>query len=125
VDLLHRVRQPFNVSSIAEAAGIAAVEAAAELLPMAQETVRERARVREGLIELGLTCPVSQTNFLFADLGTSELDLYAELGNRGVIVRRMGQFGASKNSYRISVGIPVENDRLLGALGEIFSGRDA
>ena len=123
VDLLHRVRQPFNVSSIAEAAGIAAVEASDELLPMAQETVRERARVREALIELGMTCPASQTNFVFADLGASELDLYEELASHGVIVRRMGQFGASKNSYRISVGTPVENDRLLGALREIYSGR--
>jgi len=122
IDLLHRVRQPFNVSSIAEAAGIAAVEAAAELLPMARETIEERARVREALLELGMICPVSQTNFVFADLGESDLDLYAALADRGVIVRRMGQFGASKNSYRISIGTPGENDRLLDALRETYSG---
>lgn len=123
VDLLHRVRQPFNVSSIAEAAGIAAVEASPELLPLARETMAERARVREGLIEMGMTVPESQTNFVFADLGESELDLHQSLAQRGVMVRRMGQFGGSKNSYRISIGTPEENDRLLAALREIFSGR--
>lgn len=116
IDTLHRVRQPFNVSLIAQAAGLAAVEVADELQSGRAETIAERARVRAGLLDLGITCPPSQSNFVFADLGDSDLDLHEALSADGVIIRRMGQFGASRNSYRISVGTPQENDALLGAL---------
>ncbi len=120
VDVLHRVRQPFNVSRLAQAAGMAALACADELKPMAKETIAERARVREALLALKLVCPPSQANFVFVDLGESDLDLFTELVRRGVVVRRLGQFGASRNSYRISIGTPAENDRLLDALRDIM-----
>ena len=121
VDILHRVRQPFNVSRLAQVAGMAAVQCAEELIPTIADMISERARVREGLLELGIACPPSQTNFLFADLGESDLDLYRELYHHRVIVRRMGQFGSSRNTYRISVGAREENDQLLRALHEIYT----
>jgi histidinol-phosphate aminotransferase len=125
VDVLHRVRQPFNVSRLAEAAGLAAIECAAELMPLAREIITERERVRAEVLKLGLTCPPSQTNFLFVDLGRSELDLFAELRRRKVIVRRLGQFGSTRNSYRISIGTPDENDQLIRALRETVSAQSA
>jgi histidinol-phosphate aminotransferase len=123
VGVLHRVRQPFNVSRLAEAAGLAALECAAELSPLAAETIAERARVREEIIRLGLACPPSQANFLFVDLGASPLDLFSELKRRGVIVRRLGQFGATRNSYRVSIGTPDENDHLIAALRDAVGPR--
>ena len=72
------------------------------------------------VLKLGLTCPPSQTNFLFVDLGDSELNLFAELQRRRLIVRRLGQFGATRNSYRISIGTPAENDQLIEALRDIM-----
>jgi histidinol-phosphate aminotransferase len=125
VDVLHRVRQPFNVSRLAEAAGLAALECAAELAPLANETITERERVRSEVLKLGLTCPPSQANFLFLDLGASELDLFAELQRRRVIVRRLGQFGSTRNSYRVSIGTPDENDLLIRALRDVVSAHAA
>ncbi len=125
VDVLHRVRQPFNVSSLAEAAGLAALAISHELAPLARETTTERERVRGEVQKLGLTCPPSQTNFLFVDLGNSELDLFAELKRRSVIVRRLGQVGSTRNSYRISIGTPDENDLLIRALRDIVSAHSA
>jgi histidinol-phosphate aminotransferase len=113
---LHRTRQPFNVSLLAQAAALAALEVRDELEPMAQETISERERLRAEVRKLGMICPESQTNFIFVDLGESDLNLFAELAQRNVIVRPMGQFGSSKNTYRISVGTPKENDVLLEAL---------
>jgi histidinol-phosphate aminotransferase len=121
VDVLHRVRQPFNVSRLAEAAGLAALQSHAELAPLAKETVDERNRVRDEVLKLGFTCPPSQANFLFIDLGASELDLFVELQRRKVIVRRLGQFGSTRNSYRVSIGTPDENDHLIRALRDIVS----
>ncbi len=120
VDVLHRVRQPFNVNALAEAAALAAIEHTADLRPMADETIRERARVRETLLDLGFRCPPSQTNFVFADLPASELDLHDALRKHNIIVRRLGQFGASLNAYRITVGTPEENDLLISALHAVF-----
>jgi histidinol-phosphate aminotransferase len=120
VDVLHRVRQPFNVSRLAEGAGLAALQCYGELAPLSRETIGERVRVRDEVLKLGLTCPPSQTNFLFVDLGDSDLNLFAELQRRGLIVRRLGQFGATRNSYRISIGTPAENDQLIEALRDIM-----
>jgi histidinol-phosphate aminotransferase len=125
VDVLHRVRQPFNVSRLAEAAGLAALEFAPEIAPLAKETISERERVRDEVLKLGFACPPSQANFLFVDLGNSELDLFVALQRRKVIVRRLGQFGSTRNSYRISIGTPDENDLLIRALREIVSAHSA
>ncbi len=120
IETLHRVRQPFNVSRLAQAAGLAALACANELRPMADETIAERARVRAALLSHGISCPPSQTNFVFADLGGVQVDLFAELARRGLVVRRLGQFGAAAATYRISVGTPKENDRLIEAVADIF-----
>jgi histidinol-phosphate aminotransferase len=125
VDVLHRVRQPFNVSRLAVAAGMAALQCREELAPLARETIAERERMRVEVLKLGLLCPPSQANFLFVDLGASELDLFSELQRRRLIVRRLGQFGSSRNSYRISVGTPDENDQLIRALREVVSSHAA
>ena len=119
IDTLHRVRQPFNVSRLAQAAGLAALGCAPDLKRFAAETIAERARVRDALLALGLVCPPSQANFVFTDLGDSDVDLFHELARRGVVVRRLGQFGAARAMYRITVGTPAENDRLLEALRDV------
>jgi len=123
VDVLHRVRQPFNVSRLAEGAGLAALQCYHELAPLSRETIGERERVRDEVVRLGLACPPSQTNFLFVDLGASDLNLFAELQHRRIIVRRLGQFGATRNSYRISIGTPSENDQLIEALRDIMGSK--
>jgi histidinol-phosphate aminotransferase len=125
IDAIHKVRQPFNVSRLAQAAGLGALACAAELRPHAQETIAERARVREAVTKLGIVCPASQANFVFVDLETSTLDLFAELMKHGVVVRRLGQFGSARNTYRITVGTPIENDRLIDALRAVFHHRPA
>jgi histidinol-phosphate aminotransferase len=125
VDAIHKVRQPFNVSRLAQAAGLGALACASELVPFAKETIAERARVRDAIVALGLVCPSSQANFVFVDLGSSSLDLFAELSQRGVVVRRLGQFGSARNTYRITIGTPAENDRLIEALRAVFHHRPA
>jgi histidinol-phosphate aminotransferase len=120
VDVLHRVRQPFNVNRLAQAAALAALGVADEIRPRAREVIAERERVGAVLRELGVACPPSQANFVFADLGDSGLDLHEALYAHGIIVRRMGQFGSTTNSYRVSLGTRAENDRLIAALREVL-----
>ena len=125
VRTLHQVRQPFNVNRLAQLAGMACLRCADDLKPRAAAIMAERDRVRDELIKLGISCPPSQTNFVLADLGDSALDLYQALYERGVIVRRLGQFGSTTNTYRITVGIREENDQLIAALQSVFSRESA
>jgi histidinol-phosphate aminotransferase len=120
IKALHQIRQPFNVNVVAQAAGVAALNVIEELKPLARETIEERQRVREVMLELGLVCPPSQTNFVFVDLGERTVDLFATLYDEGVVVRRMAQFGGSRNSYRISIGTVEENDRLIQATRKVL-----
>jgi histidinol-phosphate aminotransferase len=120
VRTLHQIRQPFNVNRVAQVSALAALEVMDELKPLARETIGERQRIREAMLELGLACPPSQSNFVFVDLGDRTVDLFKELYGHGVVVRRMGQFGSSSNTYRISVGTIEENDRLIAATREVL-----
>jgi histidinol-phosphate aminotransferase len=120
IKTLHQIRQPFNVNLLAQAAGTAALEVMDELKPLAEETIKERARVREEMLKLGLLCPESQANFVFVDMGDNTTNLFKELYDRGVVVRPMGQFGASKNTYRISIGTPEENNRMIKAARDVL-----
>jgi len=120
VRTIHQIRQPFNVNRLAQAAGLAALECSQDLLPRAEETIRERKRVRDVLLDLGVQCPPSQANFVFVDLGSRKTDLFQELYRRGVVIRRLGQFGASSNTYRISIGTVEENNQLISGLREVL-----
>jgi histidinol-phosphate aminotransferase len=120
VKALHQIRQPFNVNLLAQAAARAALDVVDELKPLAQETIDERNRVREVMLELGLICPPSQANFVFVDLGNRAINLFEEMYKRAVVVRPMGQFGSSRNTYRISIGTIEENDRFLAAIREVL-----
>jgi histidinol-phosphate aminotransferase len=125
VKALHQIRQPFNVNVIAQAAATAALEVMDELKPFAKETIAERQRVRQAMIDLGLECPESQTNFVFVDLGERKVDLFKALYDEHVVVRRMAQFGSSRNTYRVSIGTFEENDRLVQAMRKILGGTAA
>lgn len=121
---LHQIRQPFNVNVLAQAAARAALDVVGELKPLARETIEERQRVRQAMLDLGLVCPPSQANFVFVDLGDRTIDLFEALYAEKVVVRRMGQFGGSRNSYRISIGTSEENDRLIEATRKVMGRSD-
>jgi histidinol-phosphate aminotransferase len=120
IKVLHQIRQPFNVNLLAQAAAVGALEVMDELKPLATETINERARVREEMLALGLLCPESQSNFVFVDLGDDTTNLFKELYDRKVVIRPMGQFGSSKNTYRISIGTPEENNRMIAAIRDVL-----
>ncbi len=119
--VLHRVRQPFNVSRPALCAARAALSEDAFL----EETVR---LVHEGLDslwagldELGAPYFRSQANFFLIDVQGSADRFYEAMLRRGVIVRSMSAYGYP-NYIRINVGLPEENRRFLAAFAEVRGG---
>jgi histidinol-phosphate aminotransferase len=113
--MLNRVRQPFNVNSVAQAAAIAALADA--------EYVAESARLnRSGLVQLmrgldavGVAYVPSHGNFLLVHLGELAAAVYESLLRQGVIVRPVANYGLPEH-LRVSVGLPSENERFLAAL---------
>lgn len=118
--VVHRVRLPFNVTSVGQAAACASLEDP-------DQVARSRALNREGLAYLtrelpllGIQLTPSWANFVLARFPGSAVDVARTLERRGVIIRPMLSFGLSAEYARITVGHPVENERLVESLRPIL-----
>lgn len=112
-DILHKLRQPFNVNRLAQIAASAALKIKDQLDWYLQETIQERESMRKQLIELGCDCPASQTNFLFVVPKSHKIDICAQLEKQGIIVRPMTTFGGPTNSFRVNMATPDENKQFI------------
>ncbi len=121
VEYIDRVRAPFNVNLVAQAAGVAALDDR-EHVERSRALVRsERPFLSEGLRALGATVVPSQGNFVLADFpGKPGRDLFEALLREAVVVRPMGGYGFP-TAQRITVGLRAENERCLAALGRVLS----
>lgn len=123
-ELLNRVRQPFNVNSVAQAAAIAALGD--------QDHVAESRRVNSaglrqltaGLAASGWRVAPAAGNFVLADTGGAAQPVYQALLGQGIIVRPLGNYGLPRH-LRITVGLPEQNARLLAALAVVSPRRPA
>lgn len=115
VDVIERLRESFNVNSLALAAAEAALADESHLKTVCYWTRQERDWLRAELEQRGYRVLPSQTNFLMVDLGTDAADLEARLLERGVIIRPMQGYGLGQ-TIRISLGTREENEKLLAAL---------
>jgi histidinol-phosphate aminotransferase len=116
IGYLHRLRAPFNVGVVSQEAAIAALDDQPHLRRVVDLNNSERHRLTSALSGPGRTVYPSQTNFILVDFGVPQADLYDQLLGEGVIVRPMPGLATH---LRISVGTPVENDRLLSALKKV------
>jgi histidinol-phosphate aminotransferase len=114
IDLLNRVRQPFNVNSMAQAAALAALGDEA-FLRLSYQVNRAGMQVLEAAFrDMGLAFVPSRANFVLVKVGPAAR-VYEELLKRGVIVRPVGNYGLPE-WLRISIGLPEENAKFLAAL---------
>lgn len=119
---LARVRNVFDVSTVAQVAAIATLAEADDHLPERLAlNLAERGRVDAALRGLGLSPAPSDANFLLVDLGSAERASAAFEGliKRGVIVRPTRGFGAP-TAIRVTIGWPYENDRFLHVFADVL-----
>jgi len=119
--LLNRVRQPFNVNAIAQAAATAALEDTEFTARCARETRSGLRRLEEGARALGLEFVSSEANFLLVKVGDGPA-VFGELQRRGIIVRPLRPYHLPE-WLRITVGTSEQNERLLRELAQIMDGR--
>lgn len=120
-DVLNRVRQPFNVNSLALVAAVASLGDAAYLAESRRVNREGMQQLEEGLKILGLECIPSRGNFIAVDVGREAAPVYDALLRRGVIVRPIAGYGMP-NHLRVSIGLAQENQHFLDALGRVLAG---
>jgi histidinol-phosphate aminotransferase len=108
ITALGKVYVPFTATSISQAAAIASLDAADELLARTDSVVAERARVTAALRDAGYTVPPSQANFVWLPLPGCAQEFANDSANSRVIVRPYGDDGV-----RVTVAAPHENDAFL------------
>ena len=113
--LLNRVRQPFNVNTVAQAAAVAALGDETHLEKGVQNNLAGLQQLAAGFEKLGLGYIESVANFIAVDTGQRADGVYRRLLEQGVIVRPIAGYGLPDH-LRVSVGLPEENLRLLAAL---------
>jgi histidinol-phosphate aminotransferase len=113
-DVLNRVRQPFNVSSVAQAAALAALDDDAHLNQARGVNADGMQQLVKGFEQLGLDYIPSVGNFVCVEVGEAGR-VYERLLRAGVIVRPVANYGMPRH-LRITVGLADENRRFLEAL---------
>ena len=124
IDVMNRVRSPFNVNTPALAAGVAAMEDQAYVNDMRTKNAVELKRVAEAIAKLGYEIVPSTTNFLLVKFGGDVATINQHLAARGLIVREVGGYGLPEY-LRISIGTTEENGLLIDALNEYVKARAA
>src|SRR6202790_7713 len=117
---MNKLRTACNVTSVGQAAALAALDDAEHVERSVEINRGERKRMYEELRKLGLAPVESETNFLFVPIGPRAKALCDELLREGVIIRPLGWMGLPE-AIRISVGSPEENTRLVGALADALA----
>jgi histidinol-phosphate aminotransferase len=117
-DLLNRIRQPFNVNSLAQAAAVAALADTAFLAKSAEMNRTGKAQLTAAFDRLGLEYVPSSGNFVMVRVGSDDgagARVNLALLRQGVIVRPVGNYKLPQ-WLRITIGLPEENDAFIAAL---------
>lgn len=118
IDLMNRIKPPYNVSGVAQHAVIDALDSEATVNAWTDTAKAERLRLKSSLIDLDIVQRVypSDTNFLLVKVGDANA-IYQYLIEEKIVVRNRNNVELCEGCLRITVGTHGENDRLLAALG--------
>jgi histidinol-phosphate aminotransferase len=121
-DIITRIRAQrtiYCVSSLAEAAALAALDDEAHVGRTVENNAREAERIREALSGLGHLAPLPWGNFLYCELGRDSQEVASLLEQTGVLVRPLHDYGAP-TAIRLTIGLPDHNEVFLHAFREVM-----
>jgi len=119
ISYMNRVREPFNVNSLAQVAAFAALDDMEHIRRSKEENKRGLRYLQEELRKLKISFIPSFTNFILVDLGSDPIPVYNALLREGVIVRPVVNYGL-KTHIRVTVGLREENERFIYALRKVL-----
>ncbi len=115
--VLNKVREPFNVNSIAQAAAIAALDNEDFVKKSVDLVKEEKQKLYEELRSLGVEYVPSKTNFVLVNAKRDSIEVFEYLLSKGIIVREMSPWGL-KGFIRVNMGTKKENEAFLKAFSE-------
>ncbi|MGZ9014248.1 MAG: histidinol-phosphate transaminase [Burkholderiales bacterium] len=118
-DLMNRVREPFNVNSVALAAAAAALEDREFVARSYKVNLRGMQQITQGLARLGLEFIPSYGNFVTFRAGNAA-QVFRRLLEAGIIVRPVAGYGMPEH-LRVSIGLESENARFLASLEQAIA----
>jgi len=119
ISYLDRIREPFNVNSLAQAAAVAALDDTKFLRKTLKMVEKGKRFIYKELDRMGLKYVKSATNFMLIDLKTDGKEVFRKLLKKGIIVRDMEVWGF-KTFIRLTIGTPGENKKFIKALEEVI-----
>ena len=114
---MNRVREPFNVNLLAQAAANAAINDNDHVRASREINEAGKAYLYRELGQLGLKFFPTHANFIWLDTGRNSRELFGQLLQKGVIVRTGDIFGFD-SFIRVTIGLPEQNERFIAALKE-------
>ncbi len=120
-EVMNRVRQPFNVNHLAMVAACAALGDTGFIARAREVNAAGLVQLARGFERLGLAYIASRANFITVRVGPAER-IYHALLAEGVIVRPIAGYGMPEH-LRVTVGLPEQNERFLGALARALGTR--
>ena len=118
IDILNRLREPFNVNSIAQAAAVAVLADQPYYKKIARDVEVERRYLYRSLTGLNVKYEESCTNFILINVGGDSTKIATALLKKGVIIRDMSVWGL-KGYIRVSIGSASENKRFIKTLHQL------
>lgn len=118
-DLLNRVRQPFNVNAMAQAAALAALDDEAHIRQTVEVNQAGMQQLTAAFRALGLEWIESVGNFVSVDVGRDAMAIDQQLLQHGVITRPVANYNMPTH-LRISIGTEAENQRCIEALEQVL-----
>jgi histidinol-phosphate aminotransferase len=115
---ISRQRAMYCVSTLAQAAALAALEDIAHIGKTVENNTDQSQRLIQAMSELGYRTTLTWANFLYCELGQNANQLVERLRREGIAVRGLDQWGA-KEAIRITIGTPEQNGALLTALRKL------
>ena len=111
---LEKIRQPFNINSLAQAAGLAALDDLEHVRKTRENNFQGRKFLEDSFAQMGLPFVKSSANFVLVHVGDGR-QVFGEMQKQGVITRPMGGYELPE-WIRVSVGTPRENGRTVKTL---------
>lgn len=109
-----RMRNTFSVSSVAQAAAMAALEDSDHIQRVVENNAMQARILAQGLAGMGHRVVPTTANFIFCDLGENAATVAHRLQEEGVAVRPLGHWGAP-TCIRVTIGTPEQNQAFLQA----------
>jgi histidinol-phosphate aminotransferase len=119
ISYMNRVREPFNVNSLAQVGAFAALDDEAHVARSRQVNMEGLEYLTGELGKMNLPFAPSFTNFILVDLRTDPIRVYNALLREGVIVRPVLNYGL-KTHIRVTIGLPEENERFIRAIRKVL-----